>query len=118
MRRMIAKFSAPWPTRMRLSTDTRPRGLHRLVQRAQVGVHHAALPDVPTVAEQGFPGFEMTQWYGLLAPASLPQPAANEKLAADSAIGVGGTPGEFAKFIASEQQCCKLVVARATIKPD
>ncbi len=32
----------------------------------------AQLPDVPTVAEQGFPGFEMTQWYGLLAPASLP----------------------------------------------
>ena len=31
------------------------------------------LPDVPTVAEQGFPGFEMTQWYGLLAPSSLPQ---------------------------------------------
>ena len=31
----------------------------------------AQLPDVPTVAEQGCPGFEMTQWYGLLAPASL-----------------------------------------------
>lgn len=29
------------------------------------------LPDVPTVAEQGFPGFEMTQWYGLIAPANL-----------------------------------------------
>lgn len=92
------------------------------------------LPDVPTVAEQGFPGFEMTQWCGLLAPASLPQPAAdklaaaaaaavkqpaaNEKLAADSALGVGGTPGEFAKFIAVEQQRWKVVVARAKIKPD
>ena len=31
----------------------------------------AQLPDVPTVAEQGFPGFEMTQWYGLLAPANM-----------------------------------------------
>mgnify|MGYP002039941358 FL=1 len=29
------------------------------------------LPDVPTVAEQGFPGFEMTQWYGLIAPSNL-----------------------------------------------
>jgi tripartite-type tricarboxylate transporter receptor subunit TctC len=29
------------------------------------------LPDVPTVAEQGYPGFEMTQWYGMLAPASM-----------------------------------------------
>jgi tripartite-type tricarboxylate transporter receptor subunit TctC len=94
----------------------------------------AQLPDVPTVAEQGFPGFEMTQWYGILAPSSLPQaaadklaaaaaaavkqPAANEKLAADSAIGIGGTPAEFAKFIAVEQQRWKAVVARAKIKPD
>lgn len=92
------------------------------------------LPDVPTVAEQGFPGFEMTQWYGIIAPSSLPQaaadklataaaaavkhPASTEKLAADAAIGVGGTPAEFAKFIAVEQQRWKAVVARAKIKPD
>ena len=94
----------------------------------------AQLPDVPTVAEQGFPGFEMTQWYGLLAPSSLPQPAldklaaaaasavkqpgATEKLSADAAIAIGGTPAEFAKFIATEQQRWKIVVARAKIKPD
>lgn len=94
----------------------------------------AQLPDVPTVAEQGFPGFEMTQWYGIIAPSSLPQaaadklataaaaavkhPASTEKLAADAAIGVGGTPAEFAKFIAVEQQRWKAVVARAKIKPD
>lgn len=94
----------------------------------------AQLPDVPTVAEQGYPGFEMTQWYGLMAPATLPQaaadrlaaaavasirqPAANEKLSAEAAIGVGGTPAEFAKFIAVEQQRWKAVVARAKIKPD
>jgi tripartite-type tricarboxylate transporter receptor subunit TctC len=94
----------------------------------------AQLPDVPTVAEQGFTGFEMTQWYGLLAPASLPQaaadrlaaaaaaavkqPSASEKLAADAAIAVGGSPAEFARFIAAEQQRWKMVVARAKIKPD
>ena len=92
------------------------------------------LPDVPTVAEQGFPGFEMTQWYGLLAPASLPQPAidklaaaaaaamkqpaARDKLSDDAALAVGGTPAEFAKFIAVEQQRWKAVIARAKIKPD
>ena len=92
------------------------------------------LPDVPTVAEQGFPGFEMTQWYGLLAPSSLPQaaidklaaaaalavkqPSAVERLSADAALAVGGTPAEFAKFISSEQQRWKLVIARAKIKPD
>ena len=73
------------------------------------------LPDVPTVAEQGWPGFEMTQWYGLMAPASLAQPAldklaaaaakavreptALERLNTDAAIAVGGTPAEFAAFI-------------------
>jgi tripartite-type tricarboxylate transporter receptor subunit TctC len=92
------------------------------------------LPDVPTVAEQGYAGFEMTQWYGLLAPSSLAQPSADklavaaakavkepaalEHLSADAAIAVGSTPAEFAKFIAQEQQRWKAVVARAKIKPD
>ncbi|MEY2893933.1 MAG: hypothetical protein RJA98_3841 [Pseudomonadota bacterium] len=92
------------------------------------------LPDVPTVAEQGYPGFEMTQWYGLLAPASLPQavadtlasaaakamrqPAALEMLAKDAAIAVGSTPAEFAKYIALEQKRWQPVIARAKIKPD
>ena len=92
------------------------------------------LPDVPTVAEQGYPGFEMTQWYGMLAPASLAQPAADklaaacakamqeptalERLSADAAIPVGGSAADFAKFIAVEQQRWKQVIARAKIKPD
>ena len=94
----------------------------------------AQLPDVGTVAEQGFPGFEMTQWYGLLAPSSLPKPAADklaasavkairapgalERLTADAAIAVGNTPAEFARFIDAEQQRWKAVIARAKVKPD
>ena len=92
------------------------------------------LPDVPTVAEQGYPGFEMTQWYGLMAPANLPQaaadklaaaaaravrePAALEMLAKDAAQAVGSTPAEFASFIAAEQKRWQPVIARAKIKPD
>jgi len=38
----------------------------------------AQLPDVPTVAESGFPGFEMTQWYGLNAPATCHKPTSTE----------------------------------------
>ncbi|MBQ0929564.1 tripartite tricarboxylate transporter substrate binding protein [Ideonella sp. 4Y16] len=92
------------------------------------------LPDVPTVAEQGWPGFEMTQWYGMLAPSSMPQaavdklaaacgkamrePAALEHLAKDAAIAVGGTPAEFAAFIATERKRWQPVIARAKIKPD
>ncbi|TDP72722.1 Bug family tripartite tricarboxylate transporter substrate binding protein [Roseateles toxinivorans] len=94
----------------------------------------AQLPDVPTVAEQGFPGFEMTQWYGLLAPASLPQahadklalataraikePSAVKLLESEAAIVVGSTAAEFARFIEQEQQRWKPVIARAKIKPD
>ena len=92
------------------------------------------LPDVPTVAEQGYPGFEMTQWYGLLAPANLAAPAVDklaaaaaksvheptalERLSTDAAIPVGSTPAEFAKFIGVEQQRWKPVIARAKVKPD
>lgn len=92
------------------------------------------LPDVPTVAEQGFPGFEMTQWYGLLAPASLPpayadklaaaaaravkEPAAQKLFESEAALAVGGTSAEFARFIEQEQQRWKPVILRAKIKPD
>ena len=92
------------------------------------------LPDVPTVAEQGFPGFEMTQWYGLLAPASM-APAnvdrlaveaqkamkshgALERLSQDAAESVGGSPAQFAQFIAQEQKRWKLVVDRAKIRAE
>lgn len=94
----------------------------------------AQLPEVPTVAEQGFPGFEMTQWYGLLAPASLPQahadklqamaaqavksPAAVKLLESEAAIPIGGSSADFVKFIAAEQARWKPVIARAKIKPD
>jgi len=94
----------------------------------------AQLPDVPTVAEQGYPGFEMTQWYGLNAPANLPQPfidklaaaaakavnepATLERLANDAALPVGSTPADYAKFIDAEQKRWKPVIARAKIKPD
>jgi tripartite-type tricarboxylate transporter receptor subunit TctC len=92
------------------------------------------LPDVPTVAERGFPGFEMTQWYGMLAPASMPQTnvdklaaetqkalrsqAAVDRLNQDAAIAVGGTPAEFVQFIAGEQRRWKQVVERAKIKSE
>jgi tripartite-type tricarboxylate transporter receptor subunit TctC len=92
------------------------------------------LPDVPTVAEQGFPGFEMTQWYGLLAPATMAtanidrlaveaqkamkSQGALERLNQDAAQSVGGSPAQFAQFIASEQKRWKQVVERAKIKAE
>ena len=92
------------------------------------------LPEVPTVAEQGYKGFEMTQWYGLMAPSKLPKEhldkleaeaikavrskATVDKLSQETAIAVGGTRAEFAAFIRQEQARWKPVIARAQIKPD
>ena len=92
------------------------------------------LPDVPTVAEQGYKGFEMTQWYGLLAPSrmakahtdKLEQEAikaarsklVGDKLSQDTALAIGNTAAEFTKFIQQEQARWKPVIARAQIKPE
>ena len=92
------------------------------------------LPDAPTVAEQGYSGFEMTQWYGLLAPARWPKAnvarleteaikatrgsVVRDKLALDSALAIGNTGAEFETFIQAEQARWKPVIARAQIKPE
>ncbi|MFM1990905.1 MAG: hypothetical protein RJA99_3862 [Pseudomonadota bacterium] len=94
----------------------------------------APLPDVGTVAEQGFPGFETSQWYGLQAPAGTPEAivrrladecgralrasAVTERFASDAAIGVGSTPEQYAAFVRTEQKRWGEVVRRAGIKPD
>lgn len=94
----------------------------------------AALPDVPTVAEQGYAGFETSQWYGLMAPTRTPEAvvqrlanealkatrtkAVQERFAQDSAIAFGLTPAEFAAFIAREQARWKAVVQKAGIKAE
>ena len=92
------------------------------------------LPDVPTVVEQGYKDFEMTQWYGLMAPSRMPKAyidkleqeaikAARGKLVADklaqeTALAVGNTKEEFAAFIKAEQARWKPVIARAQIRPE
>ncbi len=92
------------------------------------------LGDIPTVAEQGYPGFEMTQWYGLLAPRKWPATniarleaeaikasrggLVREKLAQETALTVGNTGAEFGAFIQAEQKRWSAVIARAQIKPE
>jgi len=94
----------------------------------------AVLPGVRSVAEQGYPGFETSQWYGLIGPARMPDAvvkrlseeaakavrskAVLERLATESAIPVGSTPREFAQFIAQEQARWKEVIQKAHIKAD
>ena len=92
------------------------------------------LPEVPTVAEQGYKDFETSQWYGILAPAGTPRGivkrlqeesltalksnSVTERFASDSAVGGGGPPEEFAAFIAQQQKVWKEIVVRAGIKAD
>jgi tripartite-type tricarboxylate transporter receptor subunit TctC len=91
-----------------------------------------ALPDVPTVAESGVPGFETVAWFGLLAPAGTPQavidrvarevhaiaqmPDVRARIEATGAEAVGGTPQAFARRIHDDVDKWKRVAAAAKIR--
>jgi tripartite-type tricarboxylate transporter receptor subunit TctC len=93
-----------------------------------------AIPDVPTVAELGYPGFEALVWFGLVGPAKLPpdisarasqalQIALADKSVQDAIRGIGyepvlGTPDDFARIIRNDLDKWRRVVAEAKIKVD
>ncbi|MGQ0546061.1 MAG: Bug family tripartite tricarboxylate transporter substrate binding protein [Betaproteobacteria bacterium] len=91
-------------------------------------------PDVPTVAEQGFPRFDATVWIGLLAPAGVPQevlgklaaetqkamadPEVRKRLGSQGFQVLGGTPEQFASFIRSETKKWTEIVKLTGAKAD
>src|SRR5712692_541016 len=92
------------------------------------------LPDLPTVAESGLPGYEAVGWFGLLAPTATPKPVV-DKLSTDAnraladsevrsrmqALGAdpsGNTPEEFARFIRDDQAKWAKLMREAGIKPE
>ena len=93
-----------------------------------------AVPDLPTIAESGFPRFEATAWYGVLAPAGTPpaivtrlhdeivralkMPAVRERLEYVGFEIVGGTPAAFGAYIKSEIKKWAPVVKAAGAKPE
>ena len=94
-----------------------------------------AVPELPTVAEAGVPGYEMTNWYGLLLPGGTPKdiigkinaevvrilnsPAIRERLASEGAIVVGSTPEGFAAFLRQEMaKFAKIVKASGMTATD
>ena len=92
----------------------------------------ASLPEAPTVAESGFPGYEASSWYGILAPAgtsreivarlnaeflkALEQPDVRNSLIADGAEPVGDTPEQFAAYIRSEKERMGKLIRDARIR--
>jgi tripartite-type tricarboxylate transporter receptor subunit TctC len=93
-----------------------------------------SLPDVPTIAELGFPGFDAATWSGLVAPAGTPQPIVDrlnaevnkalktkdmqQKLRDEGSTPLGGTPKQFAEFLRSEHAKWGAAVRDAGIKLD
>ena len=82
------------------------------------GTRSPNLPQLPTIAEAGVPGYDVTGWYGIVAPARTPPaivnklsaelgramhtPEVTDKLAADGTEALTGTPDEFKSTIAKE----------------
>jgi tripartite-type tricarboxylate transporter receptor subunit TctC len=93
-----------------------------------------ALPDLPTIAEAGVPGYEAVTWNGIVAPAGVPRPIVvklnaeinkalasptlKEKFAAIGAEPTIGTPAQFAELIRKENAKWAGVVKRSGAKID
>jgi len=83
-----------------------------------------SLPEVPTVAESGFPGFEAGSWFGFFAPKGTPPsaiaelnkavnevlPSVEAQLIREGADPAGGTPAQFAQFVQKEYEKWKVIV--------
>jgi tripartite-type tricarboxylate transporter receptor subunit TctC len=90
------------------------------------GRRSRSLPDVPTVAERGFPGFEYGSWFGFFAPKGTPGeivtalnqavndilavPAVEAAMVGEGADPVGGTPQQFGQFVQREFEKYRAVV--------
>jgi tripartite-type tricarboxylate transporter receptor subunit TctC len=109
-----------------------PHYLSGKVRVLAVSSRLTALPQVPTMAEAGFPGFELDTWFGLLAPAGTPEPVVGKLNAAfvqavrapevvkqmveQGAEPVTDTPQEFAAYINSEIKKLGTIVTTLGIK--
>ena len=93
-----------------------------------------AAPDIPTIAESGFAGYQSTSWHGIVAPAKTPapilrqlhaelakitqQPDVKKRMAGQGTDVIGSTPEEFRKVIQTESVKWANVIKTAGIKPE
>lgn len=93
-----------------------------------------SVPDVPTMIEAGVPGFEITAWFGFMAPAGTPKPLVNkisadiakvvampevrDRILAQASVPVGNTPEEYDAFIRAEITKWSKVVKETNVQAD
>ena len=91
------------------------------------------LPEVPTIAEAGVPGFEIVGWYGIVGPAGMPKdvvtrlntelaralktPEVRERMLREGAEPIGSSPEEFTAYLAEELRKWAKVIKAANIRP-
>lgn len=94
----------------------------------------ASLADIPTIAESGFPGFELYEWYALFLPAGTPSdivkrlheevmkvmasPAMVKRIADIGAESSNDTPEQFAKFVEKEDQVWSKIIKEIGVRPE
>ncbi|MBP0447589.1 tripartite tricarboxylate transporter substrate binding protein [Roseomonas sp. SSH11] len=93
-----------------------------------------SVPEIPTIAESGLPGFDAVQWYGLVGPAGMPreivdqlnarcarilqEAALKSRLEAEGAQFSPGTPEDFAELIRTERHRWGALIRQANVRPD
>ncbi len=107
----------------------------RLKVLASTGLKRSsAFPDLPTIAESGWPGYRASSWYGILAPAGTPQRVVDKinqgidsfltkddfkaALSAEGAESAGGKPEHFAGFMREELDRMKILVKKINLRMD
>ncbi len=147
----INLVAIPYKSSAQMTTDAIGGQIEVLFHNAQVLIPHVkagtlrpiaitsakrspSLPDIPTMGEAGVPGFEITAWFGVMAPSSTPQPLIQrisadvqrvtampeirDRILADASEPVGNRPDEYAAFIQTEITKWRAVIKQANMKPD
>jgi tripartite-type tricarboxylate transporter receptor subunit TctC len=125
----VATLFTSIPTALSLINAGKMRALG-----VSVSKRNSALPNVPTIAEAGLPGYYAASWYGLLLPAGVPRaildalskeivaamevPAVRDSMLRQGFEPVGSTPEDFARFIREEIPRWEKVVRSAGIKAE
>lgn len=151
LRAGINMTSVPYKSSAQMTTDGIGGQIELLIHNAPVLLPHIkagtlrpfaitsserspAAPDVPTMAEVGIADFEITAWFGFMAPAGTPKPIINkiskdvariiaipevrDRILAQASVPIANTPEEYAAFIQAETKKWAEVIKQANIKAD